>query len=164
MGKIPKYIFVSLALVVLQTTVMRLFSIELITPDILTIWIVYLALQSGQMRATVWGFGIGLLLDIMTGAFIGLSALSKTICGFFAGYFHNENKTQTILGTYRFLVIVALSSLIQNLVYFTVFTSGTDISFMEAFFRFSVTTSIYTGITALIPMFVFSRRLMMHYV
>ena len=153
-----KYIAVSLTLILIQTTVVRLLSLEGITPDILTIWIVYLALKKGQIPAMLLGFSIGLLLDFVTGNFIGLSALTKTLCGFFAGYFYNENKTQLTLGSYRFLVIVFFASLIHNTAYFILFTRGTEIGLAQAVVEFGAATTFYTATLSLLPMFAFARK------
>ncbi len=137
---------------------MRLLSLEGITPDILTIWIVYIALREGQLLATAGGFVVGLAFDLATGSFIGLSALSKTVCGFVAGYFYGENKAQMILGSYRFIVIVLIVSLVHNTLYFVVFTQGSDIGLLYAIFQMGLATTFYTAALTLLPMFAFARR------
>jgi rod shape-determining protein MreD len=149
---------ISIVLIVIQTTVISLISLEGITPDLLAIWVVYLALRKGQMPGTIIGFAVGLVFDMATGSFIGLSALTKTLCGFVAGYFYNENKTKLILGSYRFLLIMMVSSFVHNVVYFILFTRGTDIGVFAAIFQYGVTTTLYTSVLALIPLFVSSRR------
>lgn len=161
MNRTITYLFISLFLVVLQTTVARLLSLEGITPDLLVIWVVYLALTEGQLRATVWAFGIGLCMDLISGDFLGLSALTKTLCAFVTGYFYNENKTQMTLGSYRFLLIVLFAALFHNLAYFLIFTLGTDISFWRVVFQLGLTTTLYTATVSLIPMFAFSKKLSM---
>jgi len=122
------------------------------------IWIVYIALMSGQMHAIIWGFSIGVVFDLVTGNFIGLSALTKTICGFVAGYFFNENKTILTLRSYRFVIIVLIVSLVHNTIYFVIFTLGTDIGFIKAIFQFGLATALYTSILTLLPMFRFGRK------
>jgi rod shape-determining protein MreD len=137
---------------------MRLLTLEGITPDILTIWVIYLALKEGQMAGTLWGFCIGLVFDFATGSFIGLSALTKTICGFTAGYFYNENKTPMTLSSYRFLLIILFVSLIHNTIYFIVYTQGSDIGLLRAVFQVGVATTFYTTTWSLLPMFAFARK------
>ena len=149
---------VSLLLIVAQTQLMRFLSLEGITPDILMIWVVYIALTSGQTHGMIWGFATGLMFDLVTGNFIGLSALTKTVCGFVAGYFFNENKTPFTLKSYRFVIIVLVVSLLHNTIYFVIFTQGTDISFIRAVFQFGVATALYTSILTLLPMFRFARK------
>jgi rod shape-determining protein MreD len=158
MARQTKYLFLSILLILIQMQVMRLLTLEGITPDILTIWIVYLALKEGQLQGTIWGFVVGLLFDVMTGSFIGLAALTKTICGFMAGYFYNENKTAMTLGSYRFIVIVLVVSLIHNTLYFIVFTQGSEIGLLRAIFQVGLATTLYTAAVTLLPMFAFSQK------
>ncbi|HZY10445.1 MAG TPA: rod shape-determining protein MreD, partial [Bacteroidota bacterium] len=154
-----KILFASLFFLLLQVNVVQLLTIDGISPDLLIIWIVYLALTEGQLRSTLWGFSIGLAFDFVTGNFIGLSALTKTVCGFLAGYFFNENKTQLILGSYRILLIVLFVSLIHNTVYFIVFTRGTTIGVLGAILQIGLATTVYTATITLLPMFIFARKM-----
>jgi rod shape-determining protein MreD len=153
-----RILLITVLLVALQTTLIPLMSVANIIPDILLIWVVYVALQSGQISATVLGFFAGLFVDLLSGQFLGLSALSKTVVGFAAGYFFNENKVNFTIARYQFLVIVALMSLIHNLIYFTVFVQGTDIGLVAAMLRFGLFATIYTTAAALLPWFVFTRK------
>jgi len=159
MWKHLKYLFISLIFVIIQIEIASLLSLEGITPDILTISIVYIALQKGQIPATIWGFCIGLIFDFAVGNFIGLSALSKTVVGFAAGYFYGENKALISLGSYRFVLVVLIVSFIHNTVYFTVFTFGSEVTVLKAIFQIGLATTFYTAALTLLPMFVFSRKL-----
>ncbi len=158
MSRYLKYVFLSIVLVIIQSKALSLLTLEGISPDLLTIWVVYIALKEGQLIATPWGFAIGLLFDLVTGNFIGLSALTKTVAAFVAGYFYNENKTPLTLGSYRFLVIVLIVSLIHNIIYFVVFTQGSDIGLIRAVFQYGLATTFYTATITLLPMLAFSRR------
>lgn len=159
MNKHLQAVLISLLLLLLQTKVIQLLSIEGVTPDLLVIWIVYLAIKEGQIHATVAGFAIGLVLDLITGEFVGLSALAKTLCGFTAGYFFNVNKTPQTLGSYRFLIVVFTASLLHNIVYFVIYTMGTEITLSEAVVRYGATSTLYTLAFSLLPMLVFARQL-----
>ena len=154
-----RYSLITLFLLILQTTIIPFASIANIVPDILIVWIVYVAIKLGQIPATVAGFIIGIAIDLVSGHFIGLSALSKTIAGFFAGYFYNDNKVDYTIGNYQFLIIVALSSLLHNVIYFVIFVQGSEIGFWTAIFRFGMFSTIYTVAFALLPMLVFSRKI-----
>lgn len=153
-----KYLIFVYILIIIQTQVFHLLSISGVTPDILTIWIVYVAIKEGQIYATIWGFISGLIFDLVMGNFIGLSALTKTVAGFTAGYFFEENKAPATLGSYRFLLLVFLVSLIHNTIYFIVFTRGSDLGTWQAFFNIGLATTFYTSALTLIPMFGFTRK------
>ena len=152
-----RYALVTVVLVVLQSTFVRYIAIENITPDLLVVWIVYLALRYGQIHATVAGFLIGLTMDIISGGFIGLSGLSKTVCGFVAGYFYDETRITEILATYRFAIMVFVVSLVHNVIYFTILVQGSELPFWRTLVLFGLTTSIYTSAFSLLPIFRYSR-------
>jgi rod shape-determining protein MreD len=158
MPKHVRLILITLIFVTLQTTIVSFTSIANIIPDVMLIWIVYIAITQGQIPATVYGFAIGLLLDLISGQFLGLSALSKTIAGFLAGYFFHENKIDLNLANYQFLIFVGISSIVHNLIYFIIFTQGSDVGLFTAVFRFGLLSALYTTFVATIPMFINARR------
>ena len=153
-----RLVLYTLLLITFQTTIVSFTSIANIIPDVMLIWIVYLAVTEGQIPATLYGFGIGLLLDLISGQFLGLSALSKTVAGFLAGYFYHENKVEINLANYQFLLFVGIASLAHNLIYFIIFTQGSDVSLLTAVFRFGLFSTLYTTFVASIPMFIHARR------
>ncbi len=157
-SRILRYIVITIVLIILQTTIMRFVSMEGITPDLLTIWVAYIAVQEGQLAGTIWGFAIGLLFDLVAGNFIGLSAVSKTTAGFTGGFFCSENRNPLTLASYRFLIVVLVVSAVNNILYFAIFTQGSDIGLIRAILEFGLATTFYTTIVALLPMFFFARR------
>lgn len=161
MPKHVRLLLITLVLITLQTTIVSFTSIANIIPDVMLIWIVYIAITQGQIPATVYGFGIGLIIDLVSGQFLGLSALSKTIAGFLAGYFFHENKIDINLANYQFLIFVGAASLAHNMIYFIIFTQGSDVDLFTAVFRFGLFSTIYTTFIAAIPMFVHARKPML---
>lgn len=149
---------VALALLLLQTSFIPFLSVGGFLPDILLIWVVYVAIKRGQMEATITGFVVGLLQDAVSMQFFGLSALTKTIAGFVAGYFFNDNSTEQTLGSYRFLTILLLSSFVHNIVYYGVFLQGIQDSVFTTMIEFSVFTGLYTVLLGMFPMFTFVRK------
>jgi rod shape-determining protein MreD len=109
----------------------------------------------------VAGFLIGLAADLLAGdAVLGLSSLAKTLAGFVAGYFYNENKTQHTLGSPRFLVIVAVAALLHNAVYFSIFLQGAGPGVVTTLLRYGLPAAAYTLAVGLLPMFAFARRIL----
>jgi rod shape-determining protein MreD len=149
---------VALALLILQTTFIPFLSIGGFLPDILLIWVVYVAVRHGQMEATITGFLVGLLQDAVSMQFFGLGALTKTIAGFVAGYFFNENSTEQTLGSYRFLTIILVSSFVHNIIYYGIFLQGIQDSVVAVMLEFSIATSLYTALLSVLPMFTFVRK------
>ncbi len=149
---------IALGLLLLQTTFLPFLSVGGFLPDIFLIWIVYVAITRGQLEATITGFIAGLMQDAVTIQFFGLMALTKTIAGFIAGYFYNDNITAQTLGSYRFVLIVLLASFVHNLFFYGIFLQGIQDSVILTMVEFSVASSIYTGILGLLPMFTFVRK------
>jgi rod shape-determining protein MreD len=144
---------VVIGLLLLQTTFLPFIALGGYLPDLFILYLVYIALRRGQIEATISGFIIGILQDIITTQFFGLAALSKTIAGFVAGYFFNENTAEQTLGSYRYVLLVGLCSVIHNLTYFIIFFQGSNDS---VFFS---TIEHTTGITiCVLPMFFCSRK------
>jgi rod shape-determining protein MreD len=152
-----RYVLVTVLLIVLQTTFVRFISVETITPDILVIWIVYLALRYGQIHATVAGFALGIFMDILSGSFLGLSALSKTVCGFAAGYFFDAERREQTLATYRFVLLVFMVSLVHNIIYFVIYVQGSDLPLLHTVAVYGTATSLYTSAVSVLPVFAYSR-------
>lgn len=150
----------SLLFLVVHMTVVKFLAIRDITPDILVIWIVYLAVRDGHIAGATAGFLLGLAVDQLSGAdgMLGLSALAKTIAGFAGGYFHNENKTQQTLGGTMFLVAVGVAALLHNTAYFLIFLQGSSSGVWAMMFRYGLPATLYTAAFALLPMFAFARK------
>jgi len=149
---------IAIALLLLQTTFIPYLSIAGYLPDIFLPWLIYVALRRGQIESTVSGFAVGLLQDIVATQFLGLAAFSKTLTGFIAGYFFHENQVEQNLGTYRYVLLVMLGSVIHNLVYFLIFFQGTEGSVVLSTIQASAATTLYTCVISVLPMFGFSQR------
>lgn len=149
---------IAVGILLLQTTFIPYLSIAGYLPDIFLPWLVFVALRRGQVEATVSGFAVGLLQDIVATQFLGLAAFSKTLTGFIAGYFFHENQVEQNLGTYRYVLIVMLVSVVHNLVYFLIFFQGSEGSVIVSTIQASVATTLYTGVVSVLPMFGFSQR------
>ncbi len=145
-------------MLLLHISVVPLITIEGIPPDLMLIFVVYIALKNGQIAGSVAGFIAGLLIDLTVDFTLGLSALSKTIAGFIAGYFYNETKIEINTETLRFFGIVFFCSLVNNLVYFSLDILSRELNNAEIL-KLMFGRSIYTTMLSLIPIFTTSRRL-----
>jgi rod shape-determining protein MreD len=161
MRQVFGYILLSFILVLLQTTIVRYLAIESVAPDIILVWIVYLALREGQATAIVAGFSLGLAVDLLSGndGMLGLSALTNTVAGFTAGFFHNENKMLQILGGFQFPLVVIAVALVRNILYFLIYLQGAEIDWLAGMVTYGLPAAIYTSALALLPMFVFARKI-----
>lgn len=152
-------IALSVLVLLVHTVLVKFLVVGDISPDLPLIWVVYIAIRRGQIAGTITGFLFGLVLDALGASegMLGLAAFSKTLAGFIAGYFYNENKTMQTLGGYQFIVILAIASAVHNLCYFLIFLQGTTLGMGTVLLRYGLPTTLYTTAAGLIPMFGFSR-------
>ena len=145
-------------LLLFQTTFLPFAALGGYVPDFFILYLVTIALRRGQIEATISGFIIGLLQDIITTQFFGLAALSMTVAGFVVGYFFNENTAEQTLGSYRYVLLVALCSVVHNLLYFTIFFQGNSGSVFISTIEYTMGMTLYTCIISVLPMFFYSRK------
>lgn len=154
-----KYGVSIILLILIQKTLVWLIAVTdyHITPDLVLIGIVFLGIKYGKIPGSIGGFIAGLLLDFFSFSFIGLSALSKATGGFISGFFNNENKFGKYTQTYIFILLVLLSSLFNNFLYFLLYYQGTSLGFSAILMRYIIPTALYTSLVS-IPLIFYTRR------
>lgn len=153
---IPLLLFIPIA--VIQFTVIPFFSFDYIVPDLVLILVVYFALQNGQIYGSVFGFVIGLLMDLVSGGIIGSWMFSKTLAGFLAGYFYNENKVSYNTGSFLFVFIVFICGTIDSILHAFFASTESNSSLIFLIFEQGLLPGIYTGILSIVLIFKSSGR------
>ena len=151
----PVLFFIPLAII--QLVVVPLISIYNITPNLVLILIVYYTLKDGQIFGTILGFILGLLLDLFSGGLIGAFMFSFTISAFLAGYFYSENKLDTNLATYFFLLIVFISACVNSFLFARISNSTSNVSLLLLLIEEGLLPGLYTTLFGL-PIVVFNSR------
>ena len=156
------YFLLSLLVIVVDSTLVKFMAIANVVPDILIIWVAYIAIREGQIAGVTAGFFLGLTIDLLgkPDGMVGLDALSKTFAGFAAGYFYNENKIENNLGGYQFVIITGVASLVHNSIYFAIFLQGSGLNLGQMFLYHGLPATAYTVAVAFLPMFMFARKYM----
>jgi rod shape-determining protein MreD len=152
------YGVIALLLSVVHVVFLRFMQVSSVTPDLLLIFTVFIAIYEGQFTGMIAGFLCGLLFDAISTDVIGTNALAKTFAGFVAGYFYRENQGIQIVGSLNFLLIVALSGFIHNLIYSFFFIKPMQVSFWVFFLQYGLAATLYTTVTALFLMLFVNRR------
>lgn len=101
---------VGLLIVVLQWLILGRLRLWGAYPDIVLLYVAWLALRHGRLAGSVTGFGLGFLMDAIYGTW-GLHMLTKTILGFLVGLFPaNERETLLIMPQQAFIgtLVIAL--------------------------------------------------------
>lgn len=153
---IPVLIF--FPVLVIQTTIIPLVSIAGVLPDLILVLLVFYSIRTGHIYGAVLGFIFGFFFDLITGSLLGSAMISKTLVGFIAGYFSNENKRDLYLHSYPFVLIVLLCSVIDSIVY--AFFSDTELgrNFLLLFFEQGMLPGLYTSIISLIVLIFMPKR------
>lgn len=152
------YAVIALLLSVIHVVFLRFVAVSSVTPDLLLILTVWIALVEGQFTGMLAGFLCGLLFDVVSADVLGSNALAKTVAGFIAGYFWRDGFAMTTIGSYRFLLIVALAGGLHNLLYYFFYVRPMQISFGMFFLKYGVATTLYTTVAAVFPMLYVNRR------
>ncbi|NWF88932.1 MAG: rod shape-determining protein MreD [Ignavibacteriaceae bacterium] len=151
-------IIIFFPLLVVQSTVIPLIAIKGVIPDLMLILLVYFTLRSGQIHGTILGFIYGFLLDIITGNIFGSAMIAKTISGFVAGYFYNDNKKDIYFKSIVFSLIVLLSATIDSFIFSFFSSVELEKSIILRFFEQGMFPGIYTAVVSLILVMFHPRR------
>lgn len=153
-----KYFIAIIVLVFLQKTFIWLISLSSlnITPDLVIIVIVYIGIKEGKISGAIAGFIAGLLIDFLSGSFLGLQALSYSITAFIAGSFKKDS--EKYLYKFNFLLIIFLCSLISNTIYYLIFFQGTAVTLSNVILKFVLTSSAYTTLISILYIFFPKRK------
>jgi rod shape-determining protein MreD len=152
----PLILFIPL--LILQLTVIPLISYTNIVPDLIVLPVIYYAVKKGQKFGMLLGFIFGFLFDVFSGGLIGPAMFSKTVAGFIAGYFYNENKIELTLGSAFFMVIVLLCSSVDSLFY-SIFSVTENLNTFSTFLvRRSIFPGLYTSAFSL-PSIIYNNKI-----
>jgi rod shape-determining protein MreD len=147
---IIKWAGIFLLCFVLQTTVVPLIAVAGIIPDLLMTALFFLALRHGQMAAVGAGFFLGLGQDLFSApSILGQNALSKTVAGFFAGFFNERMMRVDFVFQ---IVLLFVTFLVNDAIYYLVQAVKTDGGgVVHNLTAFSVPRALYSMVFALLP-------------
>ena len=113
------YILILLATFIVQAWSSEFFSIGTIDPDFCVIVLIYISIKNGGMVGTLFGFFIGLFIDLSSGTnqFFGLTPLVYTMTGYFSALLKKENlRLNKIYFTSIWVAILVVQFLIFSLI------------------------------------------------
>jgi len=138
----------SLLAILLQLVVAPWFSIQGIKPDFILVLIMFVAIQYGRVHGQLFGFGLGLIIDMIgIGSFLGLSALVKTIAGFLAGYLKGRRNRFNSFTLYTFVCFIIF---LHYLIFFLINFHSTNYSIQFLVVRYILPETIYTSVIFII--------------
>ncbi len=157
---IIKYPLILLTLILLQKTFISIIALSKlnITPDIVLIAIIYIGIKEGKIEGSVYGFFSGLLLDILSGSFVGLLALAYSVSGFSAGFFNTEGGR--FLNKYNFLLVTFIGSLVSCFLYYGLYFQGTSTGYADIILLYVFTSATYTTLISMIILIIPKRKVL----
>ena len=145
--------FFAVFFLIMQLLLVDLLSLNLIRPDFLVIFILYLSMIKGKMYWMTAGFTIGFLSNLFgVGSYFGLEALSLTIVGYLGGYL--KNIYEKVL-PYIFHILWILIILLHFLVICYFRYQNIYISNLFEFLFIWITTTSYTMLFIISIQFIF---------
>lgn len=152
------YALTALIISVANLVVLNFVEVAGLTPDLLLILVVWIAIVEGQFKGIFAGFAIGLLFDVISADVFGINALSKTLVAFIAGFFYRDGKHNQILGNFRFVLIVLSCSIAHNLVYYFFYIKLSQLDSFSFIWKYGLASTLYTTVVSVFPMLTKMRR------
>jgi len=138
---IATYFMLLCVSIVLQLTIIPLFSVQGATPDIILIFVLALALQRGRLWAFPVGFAAGFLFDLFGTGLVGVSSLANSVAVFSVGFLREEQfekRMSVIVG------LLFLSIYFHDIVYFAILSLGLSSRFWNVFVKQAFPNTFYT--------------------
>jgi rod shape-determining protein MreD len=85
---------------ILQSTILQKIAIFGVIPDLALLVLVYIAVRNGSMEGQISGFLSGIVVDVVSGSFLGFSVLVKTVIGFLYGIIHGKLFIDALIGPF----------------------------------------------------------------
>jgi rod shape-determining protein MreD len=155
--KYLRYAILMLVLVILQVTFIPLITVFRIQPSLPLIGIVFLTIIEGRVPGMLFAFPAGLMVDLYSGAVVGISALSLTIAAFAVGYFFDPERSTQLLRSSKVVVLVLIASLLSTSIFAFTYLQRLDIALWGIILRHVVGSSIYTTVLSTIPVLILAR-------
>ena len=148
-----KYTLYILATFIFQAWSSEFFSVGTIDPDFCVIVLIYISIKDGGMVGTLFGFFIGLFIDLSSGTnqFFGLTPLIYTMTGYFSSFLKDEKiRSNKIYFTSIWVIILLIQFLIFSLIVYQQLLIQNPFMFFVKWLATSFYTLVFIGILQII--------------
>lgn len=140
---VVRQVFIVIVLLAVQAAIGRLLSVGQIQPNLLAIYVFYWLLRRGP-RDGIWiGFGIGIVQDIVTTQFIGISSLSYAIACFIIGKLSSIWPSSS---RWSWIGWLLGGTVLHGVIYYYFYATGTYLSFGKLLWNFALPTALFTTV------------------
>ena len=152
-----QYIVITVVTFLFQLWTSEFFSLGTIDPDFCLIVLLYISIKNGGLVGTLFGFSIGLFIDLSSGTnqFFGLTPLIYTITGYFSAFLKGENeKLNKLYFTSLWIFIIFCQFLIFSLIVYQQLLIANPAQFLIKWLATSLYTLVFLGILqVMIPIY-----------
>ena len=148
-----KYTFIIFITFIFQAWSSEFFSIGTIDPDFCVIVLLYISIKDGGIVGTLFGFFIGLFIDLSSGTnqFFGLTSLVYTTTGYFSSFLKGENvRLNKIYFNSIWVGIIFIQFLIFALIVYQQLLIQSPNMFIIKWLSTSLYTLVFLGILQII--------------
>ena len=147
LSRIVNTILLLLVVIVYQSLFSELLTIRQIKLDLPLLILVYVGLTRGPASGALFGFLVGLLLDLSNPSFLGLGALIKTSLGYLVGSFKDTLFLESNVSKGGVIFL----SLGLNDFFFYLFSSGLNLNYtFFVFLNYTLLSGIYTALAGFV--------------
>jgi rod shape-determining protein MreD len=132
-----------------QSWTSEFFSLGTIDPDFCLIVLLYISIRNGGLVGTLFGFFIGLFIDLSSGTnqFFGLTPLVYTITGYLSAFLKGQNeKLNKLYFSSLWIFIILCQFLIFSLIVYQQLLVEEPTQFLIKWLATSLYTLVFLGI------------------
>lgn len=156
-----KYSIIIFVTFLFQMWTSEFFTLGTIDPDFCLIVLLYISIRDGGLVGTLFGFFIGLFIDLSSGTnqFFGLTPLIYTTTGYFSSFLKGENeRLNKLYFTSLWIIIILCQFLIFSLIVYQQLLLESPVQFLIKWLATSLYTLLFAGILQfMIPIYKISR-------
>jgi rod shape-determining protein MreD len=131
---------------VLQAAVASHIAIRSVEPDFVVVCVILFGLQRGPIMGSLFGFVVGLIVDLGNPGFLGLNALTKSILGYGSG----RLGAATSPGVLVLFIVFFVAAFAHDIIYLLVFMWPHVGSAFVTLFTVALPSALYTAVAGIL--------------
>lgn len=152
-SKIISGVVILFMLILFQSLLADAVTIRGVKLDLGIIILVYVALTRGPNYGMIFGFVIGLLLDVFTPSTLGWGALVKCLIGFTLGSFKDNLYLESL---YSKGAVIFLALILNDFLYY-LFVTGAKTATFVTLANSSLPSAVYTAVIGILIFLIMNR-------
>jgi len=139
-------VFSAALFLTLQATLAGRMAFGSIAPDFVVVCVVLFGVQRGSTEGSLFGFILGLVVDLGNPGFLGLNALTKAIVGYASG----RMGSATSSGTAILFVVFLAAGFVHDVIYYFVYLWPRVGGAFASMFTVALPSALYTAVVGIL--------------